>query len=215
MSALLFYRIIDQLPKGATVIGFWRGESLLHSQFSEMMEMALGKGLQVVMATNGTLISENLSVLTRLHTVSVSIHNPLSFAGLRKLLYMRGPETTPEITATMVEGEQTGVSIEEIDAIADKVRIYKEHTINGVWGKVKANDWPQKQRMCSRLKTDLVIAWDGTVSRCCYAWKTYQTMNAAKMSLVEILKTLKLFATNYPDEVCTKCSQWRGDGRTL
>lgn len=219
MNFTLFDRILFQLPQGTTIFPFWRGESLLHPDFQYLMGQA-AENMEFVMATNGLLLalSEATFPVYLIHefkAVSVSIHNRLSLAGLRRLLAMRGKSTVPEITATMVEGEDTGVGLDELD-IADKVRIYREHTLNGVWGKTEGVS-PVEQTWCKRLDTDLVIAWDGSISRCCYVWDDPATkeLNANTMTLNAIAEKMEWIGDNYPDEVCRNCNQWQGNGRTL
>lgn len=67
--------------------------------------------------------------------------------------------------------------------------------------------------------TDLVIAWDGSISRCCYDWHTWplEVLDANRQTLEEIWSsdTLREVRENYPEGPCITCDQWKGEGRTL
>jgi len=184
MSMELWRRIISEIPKGATILPFWRGESTMHPNFREMIR-ELG-GYEVVLATNGTNVNSIIDVLPYLKVINVSIHNEDSYAGYHKI--KSSITNSAKVIASMVEGEQE---------FLDGARLYKRHTIDGIWGKVdgfsKLNMTGEK---CQRL-LETIITWDGKIGRCCYVWDTNIPMGS------------------YPDEICQKCDQWAGNGRTL
>jgi hypothetical protein len=218
MPMTIFQSLVAQLPDTATIMPFWRGESTLHPRFNELMIFArywASKG-KIILATNAMFLESSLLGIMAAHVVNVSIHNNVSYQGLLKILKKRETYNPKlHVTASMVEGEKTGVQPAALK-IADEVRIYKEHTKKGVWGKV--DGWPKPApSWCYRLDTDLVIAWDGQVSRCCYVWDPIPGLNAYEMTVNDILDSpqMKKIRENYPDKTCRACSQWQGQGRTI
>jgi hypothetical protein len=173
---------------------------------------------KVIIATNGLLLAGKMSGFMAAEVVSVSIHNSLSWQGLTAILAARKLfKPRIHVCATMVDGEKTGVLAKQLK-IADEVRIYEPHTRNGKWGSIGLGYLPKKeQAWCSRLDTDLVIAWDGSVSRCCYVWDPIPGLSAINMSLKDILESpqIKSIREKYPDKICRECSQWQGMGKTL
>lgn len=220
MPDYFFRTLMSQLPQEATVITFWRGESTLHPWFDDLMVFArnwLRNGTLIV-ATNGlsiTMRDTPIWGLMAAHVVSVSIHNSLSYQGLVRLLKQRDVYNKKlKVTATMVEGEKTGVHPGSLE-IADEVRIYTEHTKKGKWGSVP--EFKAKARTeCARLRTDLVVTWDGRISRCCYVWEPIPGLSAKTTSLSDIINSpeLKMISESYPDKICRACSQW-SDSRTI
>ena len=91
-----------------------------------------------------------------------------------------------------------------------------EHTIDGVWGRIR-NYCAIRHLWCDRLDTDLVITWDGKVSRCCYVWDPIPGLDANEETLEEIWDSPQLMRIRkeYPDPVCFECDQWLGSGKSL
>jgi hypothetical protein len=83
----------------------------------------------------------------------------------------------------------------------DSVRIYEEHTKEGVFGKTVVSTAIPRQE-CPKLKDTLVIAYDGSVSRCNHIWMTIRDVWNS-----EVLQNIR---ESYPDEKCETCDQWTG-----
>ena len=49
---------IHRLSPQSVILPFWRGESLLHPAFADMLTFALDKGQKVHFSTNGTLMTK-------------------------------------------------------------------------------------------------------------------------------------------------------------
>jgi MoaA/NifB/PqqE/SkfB family radical SAM enzyme len=61
MSADLWIRLINEISgeyPDAAVLPFWRGESLLHKQFVELMEFALDRNIKIHISTNGQILKD-------------------------------------------------------------------------------------------------------------------------------------------------------------
>jgi len=216
MSEALWERLLDQLSPGTTLIPFWRGEALLHHYAREFLMMAVARQLDVVLATNGHYLSCTIppDLLAQLKAVSISLHGLKSYQAYLWLVQHAKLTGKPEIQLTVVDGEETGIP----DAIfkAHNVRRYKEHTVDGVWGRIRDCS-AIRQMWCDRLDTDLVITWDGKVSRCCYVWDPIPGLDANEKTLEEIWDSPQLMRIRkeYPDPVCFECDQWLGSGKTL
>jgi len=239
MNVPVFEEIVAELyGHDCTVFPFWRGESLKHKYFMCMIKELHKVAKDIVLATNGTLINHDTlppTILKLLDVVSVSIQSEPSMAGLRRLRDMRramlGSDfffKKPKIVASMVAGLIfEGFNRNVIDNLTDdKFRLYTRHTTdrNGKfigWGAIEwGSNVPEPlpgRKFCERLNTDLVIAWDGSVSRCCYVWETMQDLNVRDMSIEDIWLSPQFqhIRENYPDEICARCDQWIGAGKTL
>ena len=210
----LYAKIADQIKSGDIILA-WRGEPTLHSW---LYGMALRCPVPPVIATNGTLASNFPINLCK--AVNVSIHNKQSLAGLAFLIRINTNNT--KITASRVLGETPRALWEKVKGLdgVDEFRTYTEHSANGKWGKIHhlPITFPSDRtgKLCPRLQTDLVIAWDGSISRCCYVWETIDGLDANKQTLKEIWHSPEMqgIRDNYPDVICSNCDQWR-DVRTL
>ncbi len=184
MSMQLWHKIIGGIPKGSTVLPFWRGEASLHPNFREMIS-ELGD-YEVVLATNGTNVNPIIDSIQYLSTINVSIHNEDSYAGYCKI--KSSATNSSKVIASMVEGEPK---------FLDDIRVYKRHTVGGIWGKVDGLIQTDRVREpCPKL-LETVTTWDGEVGKCCHIWDTNISLDP------------------YPDETCQKCDQWMGKGKTL
>jgi hypothetical protein len=213
MTEKLFYRLLDQCPPDTTIIPFWRGESLLHPQVIEFLYYAISRKMKVVLATNGSRMEKLVfqpNLINKLHAISVSLHNIDSYT---TYLWLKEISNI-NVQLSYVEGEVVDIPKELMSYM--NLRRYKQHSFNGVWGNTGAlpvsyQDW------CQRLDTDLVVTWDGKVSRCCYVWEPIQGLDANIQTLEEIQNDPRYsrIITAYPDDICSKCDQWRGGGKTL
>jgi len=155
MSMPMFFNILHDVPKGSTVLPFWRGESTLHPRFCDMIEQL--KDYDVVLATNGIKVEPILAVLDYLSVINVSIHNQKSYEGYLELKN-HVVDSKPSIIASRVEGEP--------EFVKDS-RVYKRHSEDGIWGKVVGSIGDRSG--CPRL-SESVYSWDGQKGKCCYVW---------------------------------------------
>ena len=214
---------------GHTVILAWRGEPTLHPRISHISQ-SFRSICDVVIATNGQNYKD-LPYLGNLHALNVSIHNEQSVKTLYQLLQDKiNYHVQFKLTASRVLGETSDDLWEQAKGLVctgdtpwdkhsiDEYREYTEHSAGGVWGSIRAGGprytlSGQRKGLCHRLETDLVIAWDGSISRCCYVWSTVPGLNANNMTLSEIWQSPELqgIRDRYPDHICSRCDQWRSD----
>ena len=212
MKGALWQRLIDECERQRMVlVPFWRGESLLHPEFEKMIEYALGRVSEIQFATNGYLINENnIPLLNQFDFLSISIHDRTAVERLRVLLHYRNNHK-PVIQASFVESEKSMEWMEAVRSMVDYVRIYKNHTLRGVFG--KSDGLPGERSICPKLLRDLVIAYDGSVSRCCYVMETDKTLDVTRQSIAEVWNSpiYQQILKDYPDAICGQCDQWRGE----
>jgi hypothetical protein len=222
MDGDLWRRLIDEIAETypeAIILPFWRGESLLHPDFPEFIDYALNKSLRVHISTNGHLVEgEHAGILARCEFVTFSIHTGLGLDLARKFLLLK-KDGKPTVQVSFVEEEKTAKFLDQIlqspdlDGF-DSVRLYEEHSKNGVLG--KSGDIGKLPRnFCPKLSDTLVIAHDGSISRCNHIWNTEKEIDLNKVSIREAWQTacLRQIRTEYPDSVCGPCDQWTGHTR--
>ncbi|MBN1103518.1 MAG: radical SAM protein [Deltaproteobacteria bacterium] len=200
MEWSLFERIVEELsvhPVEA-VVPFFRGESLLHPNFMEMITLLRQKNrADIQLATNALLltpslaeallelginfISFSLDALSRetyetirrggdFHRAMENVH---TFLRLRK--HMRHCPTTVQVSAT--EGPHNA---HEIPAFVrywkqrvDRVRIYPCHSEEGRYGRLSRPELRRPAALrepCRKPFMDLVIYADGRVALCNHDW---------------------------------------------
>ena len=195
----MYRKIIEEathhLP--VTLVPFFRGESLLHPDLFEMIEIANKSGLRPIqLATNATLLNKNTStrfIESGLDFLSFSIdidkenyksthvggdydkviNNINDFIAIRKEM----KTNKPEIQVSTVETTENRHGLHEFAEYwlekIDRVRVYPAHSTNGAFGSLdNSNKYPDfEQRLpCKKVFTDIVIYWDGTVAVCNHDW---------------------------------------------
>lgn len=220
ISSDLWKPMIQECSKyKSTIMLHWRGESLLHPGFCELIDYAAGNNVDMELATNGILISEeNISSLLKMKIISISIHNEKSFEKAIWLAEQKNKKY-PLIQISFVSNESTVKTImnEVIENsnlysnLFNRVRLYEEHTVDGVFGAnlIKRNEL---RKFCSKLNDLLVVSAKGSISRCTYLWECEDGFNANNSSLFEIWNSEQFldFSRNYPDKRCGNCDQWSG-----
>ena len=227
MSPKLFKSIIDQCHEHKyDVIPFWRGEMFLHPDVIELLTYAVYSVPHVYITTNGTLNSLftiPIDTFNKITSISLSIRNSSGIGVVWELNDKRVCET-PHLQVSAIE-QMLGERI--IDTFGfeflrptDTIRKYKQHTKNGKWGQTDGHvHESNRPDMCSRLMTDLVIGWDGSISECCYVWPTLRgKLNNANHRTIHELWTRSSLTTireMYPSGYCLECDQWQAKGKTL
>ncbi len=221
ISKKLWFKLIRDVAKSSpqsVIIPFWRGESLLHPDFCDLIELALEKSLRVHISTNGTLLdAKNLSLLAKCDFVTFSIHTVSGYEAAKNFLGLRrGKRPITQISFVDDESSVKKISSSIIDSPYlqgfDSVRVYAEHTKGGVFGS-SGKKFGFKRIFCPKLQDTLVIAHDGTISRCCYIWETERNIDVNDMSIRKAWDSqcLRKIRENYPDLKCERCDQWAGN----
>lgn len=220
MTFELYKKLIDEIahtnPK-AIVLPFWRGESLLHKEFIKFSNYALEKNIRLHISTNAHFVKdEKAKVLSKYEFITFSLHTKVGVENALK--FAKEYKTTCNtIQASFVDCEdemmpylQEFTSLENLGGF-DTIRLYEEHTKDGKFG-YSGKQTTTKRFFCPKLTNTLVIAADGSISRCNHIWNT-QNYNITNTSIKEAWnsKDLQDIRQNYPDNLCATCDQWSGN----
>ncbi|MBI5102968.1 MAG: radical SAM protein [Nitrospirae bacterium] len=220
MPKELWIKLIDEIAGTAqdtVILPFWRGESLLHPDFIDLMELALKKSLRIHISTNGHLVTGKYAdVLAKCEFVTFSIHTVFGLTRAREFLSLK-INGKPTVQISFVKGEKstedllhTLINHPDLDGF-DSIRLYEEHTKDGIFGKSACQSDSQRI-FCQKLLDTLVISFDGSISRCNHIWETEKGMNVNSVTIKDAWSSSQLSTIRraYPDQLCTPCDQWIG-----
>ena len=219
MEPALFYRLIDELKgKNVTLIPFWRGESCLHPDFLTMVDYSIYNNIAIHLSTNGEFMDNDMmDLLYRCEFVTFSLHTGTGFTNAQKLIGEKPSWSTVTIQGSFVDCEKS-VSRYLNECISDHnlkgfdaIRLYHEHTKDGRFGQ-NFGVQTSKRLFCKKLSNTLVIATDGSYSRCNHIWKTENDLNLNDSTIHDVWNgaTLNRIRVCYPDANCLSCDQWTG-----
>ncbi|WCB46375.1 radical SAM/SPASM domain-containing protein [Nitratidesulfovibrio vulgaris] len=220
MDTGLALRIIDELAEHAPVqvVPFFRGESLLHPHWADILAHIQRRGVgPVQFATNATLLTEKtIGTLLdmELNVISFSLNPPpsnpeaarrhgVNYDACRNnvLAFLeernkRGSSTVVQVST--VETAQRKPEVADFVAFwsskADRVRVYAEHSGDGHPGSI-AETLPAFDRRlpCRKLTTDMVVYWSGDIAVCNHDWTRMvngrRLGNAAETSLAALWRS--------------------------
>lgn len=198
MQKDLALKLIDEMAMHlpVTLVPFFRGESLLHPHWAEIISYAKQKGLGPIQFTsNGTrldraaaedildlqvdFISFSLDTVdpvlyesTRRGAKYNKVHeNILQFLDLKKERNAKFPVV--QISAVETDMHKPGMDdfVQYWQPKVDRVRIYVEHSSNDHPGNIDMPlpDFP-KRLPCHKPFEDLIILWDGKIALCNHDW---------------------------------------------
>lgn len=194
MAKRLLDEMGDHLP--VTLVPFFRGESLLHPQWIQILSYAKSKGVgPIQLTTNATLMDQRasqaiLDLGIDFLSFSVDTIDPVVYERTRRgaiyekvlrnilrlveLREKRGLQR-PEIQVSAVETVQHQEGMEAFVAFwrdrVDRVRVYVEHSGDGHPGSI-ARGLPSfaRRQPCKKVFEDLVVYWDGEIALCNHDW---------------------------------------------
>jgi radical SAM protein with 4Fe4S-binding SPASM domain len=203
MDSSLFMNIVDEMSEYGikTLVPFFRGESLLHRDFINLIDYAKSKGMTIQLATNGTLMTKEFAraiVKLKLDFISFSVDsiNPEDYAhmrrgsdftrlieGIENLLEERLSQKceVPEVQISAVDtGMGNNVKQEFVSFWIDRVqhvRIYPRHTIDGRFGSLQHEHSNLARRLpCHKPFTEMVVYWDGRAAVCNHDWNSTEEL---------------------------------------
>jgi radical SAM protein with 4Fe4S-binding SPASM domain len=216
MEPELFYRIIDQMAQhpGTALVPFFRGESMLHPQFLELLTYARRRDIAPIQfTTNATRMTPEISrVLVDLEIDFISFSldsvDPQVYAAVRRGAkletvleriqyfcdYRRQQQADkPRIQVSVVSTRATAAGVQDFVSYwrneVDRVRVYEEHSQDGNFGSLASScdrQSPQRQA-CHKPFTDMVVYWDGGVALCNHDWDRQNLLgNLRRQSIAEV-----------------------------
>lgn len=216
----LWKKLIDEIEEfnsDAIVLPFWRGESLLHKEFVEFSEYALKKGIRLHISTNGHYVKgEKAKILSKYEFITFSLHTKEGFENA--LSFVKNYKTKQNtIQASFVDCEAEMMPLLDELTLSnnlqgfDTIRLYEEHTKDGKFG-YSGKDIFESRTFCPKLTNTLVIASDGSISRCNHIWNTENyNLNAKSIKEAWESEIIGNIRKNYPDNLCLPCDQWSGN----
>jgi len=218
MAQELLKKIVEQLPRQTVIVPFFRGESLMHPNFPEVMQ-ELSKFEDVQLASNGDLLHGTVkkAVLDNASFFSLSLHkyelpNHLSFfyEAAGKLV------TQVSILEEYLSEKHKKMFIREWRRHVDKVRIYKRHSTDGYGN---CNSPPIDPTLgCHKPFEEIAIYWNGKTALCNHDWNTkLATGNLNFQSINEVyndevyreIRQRHLEGERATVPMCTKCDSWK------
>lgn len=233
MALRLYKKIIEEAERHPDVVLqlHRRGESLLHPDFIEMLEYINGKFKEVQLATNAILLDKKRSeVIAKTVTfLSFSIDLPETYSLKRGVDVYNIVEENVMNFLKINRKTKTQVSMVKDDSVTDedvqkfkelwidkveRVRIYEEHSIDGIYGATRIKR--EKRHPCVKPFTDMVIYWNGKVVRCNHDWSNKPSGDVNNNTISEIwnnaefkkIREEQLSLNFTEDNICKKCDSW-------
>lgn len=197
MDTGLAMRLIDEMAEHEPVslVPFFRGESLLHPAWYEILTHAKSRGVDdIQFTTNASLLSqENTEKILGMGLGFISF----SLDTVDRELYnkhRRGADftTTRDNVLHFIErrdslGAPTRIQVSAVDTRehhpgmerfvaywrprVERVRVYVEHSTNGNPGSIdEALPDFEQRRPCHKLYTDMIVYWNGETAVCNHDW---------------------------------------------
>lgn len=229
----LFRDIIDELtPFQETILVLHRrGESLLHPRFPDCLEYVKGKFKTVQLATNATLLEDEISrlLIDTLSFISFSLDTPKEYdrtraparyskveAKIKRFLELNAGRLETQVS--MVRTACTpGNDVQEFKSIwqgkVNRVRIYEEHSSDGRFGSLRLR---RKNRVpCVMPFYELVVLSDGKVGRCNHDWNGSALGDINRQTIGQVWNSSLYHALRqehkllkFTDAVCKNCDSW-------
>lgn len=216
----LYKKLIDEIKEfspNTIVLPFWRGESLLHKEFVKFSEYALEKEIRLHISTNGHFVKgEKAEILSKYEFITFSLHTKEGFENALDFVKKYKTEQNT-IQASFVDCEDEMMPFldelthsEDLGGF-DTIRLYEEHSKEGKFG-YSGKDIFESRIFCPKLTNTLVVASDGSISRCNHIWNSEDyNLNTKSIKEAWQSKTMQNIRNNYPDNLCLPCDQWSGN----
>ena len=231
----LFRRLVDEVAShpGRIVVLHRRGESLLHPHAPEMLRYVAGKFAEVQMATNGSVMGQEVAeaLMAGVNFLSFSLDPPATFESVRGydyakvranvlfLLEQRAKAgSAMRIQASMVRTAETlPENIEafkaEWEGKVDRIRIYEEHSAGGKFGALSRDRG--ERRPCVMPGYQTLIWVDGQVGRCNHDWNGVPLGDVNGKSIAEVWASPAYQDLRrqhrelaFTDATCAACDSW-------
>lgn len=229
----IFRKIIDEASvyPDTIIVLHRRGESLLHPQFNELLRYIAGKFKEVQLATNATLLDESKfgPIVAAVTFLSFSIDIPFIFDKTRMparyneveekiLRFLDFNKGRIKTQVSMVRTQDT--QEEDVQAFkirwrdkVNRMRIYEEHSIGGVFGAIRN---PRRIRKpCAMPNYEILVYYNGKVGRCNHDWNGEPMGDLNDSNINDIWNSQRYQdlrrqhqALKINDEMCKHCDSW-------
>lgn len=207
----IIYEASKYLP--VTLVPFFRGESLLHPSFLEMIKMAKDAGLgPIQLTTNAMLLNDEISkglINIGLDFISFSldvlgkesyesiriggdykrvINNIESFLEIKERKHSNIPEVQVSTVETELNQNKIAEFVDYWSKKVERVRVYPEHSSEGAFGSLKEKyNIPEfdKRLPCKKVFTDMIIYWNGDVAVCNHDWDRKEYIGNVKDAMIK------------------------------
>jgi len=235
MTDEIFTKVVNEcaVHKVKTIVPFFRGEPFCDPKFIKRLQYIMAKlpWARIEIASNGTLITMgDVAVLCELDidffSISVDTGDRKNHDFLNKNVenvigcMASYKKDSMFLQVSTVDAGQDMENIRKFNdhwkGIVDKVKVYDQHTIEMKYGKTKYKK--EGRHYCSKLDTDMVIYFDGTVGLCCYDWdrKPKEIGSVSDSTIERIWNGAKYNSIRrqhrelkITDRVCKNCDMWR------
>lgn len=232
ISLALFKRIIDEAREHRDVVLqlHRRGESLSHPEFIGMLNYIKDKFKEIQLATNALLLDKKKAeiIAETVNFISFSIDLPDKYYLRRgidayclveeNIINFLKINKRAKTQVSMVKNSSvTETEIREFKELwidkVDRVRVYEEHSIGGVYGATGVRR--EKRVLCVKPFSDMVIYYDGRVVRCNHDWSNvalgdvnenaiYQVWNNSEFGRIRREQS----SLEFTDNMCQNCDSW-------
>jgi radical SAM protein with 4Fe4S-binding SPASM domain len=246
MSKELFCNLVDQAAEWLPValVPFFRGEPLMHPEAPELLYYAKQKGLgPIQLANNGSLMDPKtaarlLDAGVDFISFSLDTMEPDEYLAMRRgeplakvvenimgLLELRDQGNYP--TQIQVSATRTDINHKSIDKfiaywrnIADRTRIYYEHSKDGHLGSLDCPEVPDSmsRKPCQKLYTDMVVYWNGQAAFCNHDWQRGSGLGDLNQKTIreiwlgeryEKMRSAHDKPEAITDSTCLYCDHWK------
>lgn len=198
MSTDLAFRLLDEMADHLPValVPFFRGETLLHPDWREILSYAKKLGVGPVQLTTNAMLLDDSAAAAILEmeidflSFSLDTSDPVLYertrrgsryatvlTNIQQFLDMRasGDWRLPEVQVSAVATGEHVAGLDDFVAfwqpLVDRVRIYIEHSTDGHPGSIGEPLPLFAHRLpCFKPFADMVVYWDGTVALCNHDW---------------------------------------------
>ena len=220
MDTGLAKRLLDEMAAHlpVTLVPFFRGESLLHPDWAEILAYAKNVGIGPVQLTsNGVCLNEEAAhelLDLEIDFISFSmdtsesalyeqtrkgghyekvVQNIMRFLEMKQRRGVKLPQVQVSSVATELHRPGLVSFVDYWRPLVDRVRVYIEHSQDGHPGSI-TDPLPSFPRRlpCWKPFTDLVIYWDGQVALCNHDWTRGQDNsigNVARQTIAEVWRS--------------------------
>ncbi len=191
-----------------------KGEPLIHSQFKEIIQLALKYNKKVNITTNGTLIKNHIETLKQVRQINVSLQSMTNLDKLDEVI-----TACEELSQTTYISYRFWVKNKNEKEIKSKIILNKNIFISEekqfIWPDIN-NKTIKKEGTCKATKDHIAILVDGTVIPCCLDSKGIINLgNIFTSDLQDIINCERFVNMNkgfsenkLVEELCQKCG-WR------